>query len=263
MKKSYLDFAIRVVKETGDLLIPYYEDGVGVKIKGGNVRDFVTEADIKANDFIINEIKKEFRDHQIHSEEGESVTLATNTPTWTIDPIDGTSNFSRQIPHFAVSIGLVENKEIVLGVVYNPITKELFHFEKGKGAYRNGKIIKTSPVNLLEKSFVFTRSSRNAELWKDEGEFYSKLITKASKISSLGSSALDACFVASGKIEASFYKRVNIKDIAAAVGILKEVGGLVVDKNGLEIDILNISDQAQTVIFANNRQIANQIIKLI
>ena len=106
MKKQSFQFLIEIIKEAGEILIPFYEKRVETQIKGGNPQDIVTEADLKVNDFIIDKISSEFPDHNIYSEEGNNEQEnKEGFPTWMIDPIDGTSNFSRQIPHFSISIG--------------------------------------------------------------------------------------------------------------------------------------------------------------
>src|SRR5438874_2552943 len=127
------DFCIAKVKEAGEMLRTKRE-GLVVGTKGGNARDIVTSADKEVNEFLITAIKKEFPDHDVYSEEA-SDTASKSEYQWVIDPIDGSSNFSRGIPHFSICIGLLKDSEPVVGAIYNPVTNELFSFKKGGGAF--------------------------------------------------------------------------------------------------------------------------------
>ena len=130
------DFIINTVREAGELLMRLREEKFETLEKGGDPRDIVTSADFAVNDFIIGKIKETFPDDAIYSEESSDDT-GTASRLWTIDPIDGSSNFSRGIPHFAVCAAFLEDGVPTSGAVYNPVTNELFSFKKSPRAFLN------------------------------------------------------------------------------------------------------------------------------
>ena len=230
-----------------------------IMTKNNDPRDIVTAVDFEVSNFLINAIKKNFPDHGIYSEESEERKSASEF-LWVIDPIDGSSNFARHIPHFAICIGLLQNMIPVAGAVYNPNTRELFSFKKDEGAYLNGKPISVSPVSDLSLAYVFLHAGRKKELWDWGGASYRKLLEHANKTSNFSGSALDTCFVAAGRIEASIYGQLTTMDIAAAIGILLEAGGRVVDNNG---EPAALSKTPTKIIMTNNDKIKKAILKII
>ncbi|MFZ2167320.1 MAG: inositol monophosphatase [Minisyncoccia bacterium] len=252
------DFIVAQVREAGKLLMQLREEQFSTTEKGGDPRDIVTSVDLAVNDFLIGKIKETFPDDAIHSEEGNGV--AGKERLWTIDPIDGSSNFSRGIPHFAICLAFLENGIPEAGAVYNPVTGELFSFKKGAGAFLNGSPIHVSAETDLQNSFVFLHAGRKPELWQWGGESYTKLLSAAKKTANYGGSALDACFVASGRIEANIYGRLTSMDIAAAIGILLEAGGRVVNEKG---EPVLFSAEPTKVVMTNNQEIEKQVLDLL
>jgi len=242
------DFIIKTIKEAGGLLLSAREKGFEVMSKGNDSRDIVTSIDNEVNDFIIDKIKKTFPDHGIYSEEGGGVEVGGEYQ-WTIDPIDGSANFSRGIPSYAVCIGFMESGVPTVGAVYNPITKELFSFKKDAGAFLNGKPIKVSNIEDLSKSHVFFHAGRKKSMQNWGGESYKRLLGNIKKTSNPSSSSLDVCFVASGRVEASVYGTLSTLDISSALGILIEAGGVVSDEEGKP---LIFSKNPQKIYMANN-----------
>ncbi len=249
------DFIIQTIMEAGELLIQKRDEGFSVMQKGSDVRDVVTSVDNDINEYLIAKIKKEFPEHSIHSEESSGLENESEY-LWTIDPIDGTANFSRGIPHFSVCLGLVKDGMPVAGAVYNPVTNELFSFKKGEGAFLNDKQIQASDISELSKAHIFFHTGRKKELRDWGGESYKALLGNAKKTSNMSSSALDTCFVASGRIEASVYGTFSTMDISPVLGILKEAGGIIVDENGNEI---GLSKTARKTFAVNNIQILTSL----
>lgn len=250
------DFCIEKVKEAGEMLLTAREEGFTVASKGGNVRDIVTNVDREVSEFLIGSIKKEFPTHRIYSEEGEGQEQGSDEE-WTIDPIDGSSNFSRGIPHFAVCLGLVKEGVPVLGAVYNPVTRELFSFEKGRGVWLGGTPIHVSSVPELAKAQVlFSPGSRQASLWDWAGRSYRALLEHALKRGILGSSALDLCFIAAGRADAGVYGTLTTKDVAAAFGILSEAGGVAITSTG---EPVTLTREPQKVFMGNSLAMAEEI----
>ena len=182
-----------------------------VSIKGPT--DFVSNADLKAEKIIIEELKKARPYYSIISEEDGSEKNKDKNNTWIIDPIDGTTNFLHGIPHFAISIALKSNDEIVSGLIYDPIKDEMFYAEKDNGAFFNNQRIRVSKKKEI-----------NSCLFATGGHSKEKIDLP---IRRSGSAALDLAYVASGRYDGYFQNDLNLWDIAAGIIILKEAGGMI------------------------------------
>ncbi len=253
------DFVITLVKDAGELLLKQSKEAFQVMTKNNDPKDVVTAVDIAVNDFLVSALKETFPTYGIYSEEGSGES-EEGEYMWAIDSIDGTSNFVRHIPHFAICVGLLHKGIPVLGVVYNPITRELFSFKKGEGAYLNGERIEVSKIQELKKACVLLHAGRKPELWQWGGDGYAKLLANAQKTGNFGGSALDACFVAAGRVDANIYGRLTAIDIASALGILIEAGGRVVDEKGNPI---LFSKEPQKIFMCNNESIEKALLALL
>jgi myo-inositol-1(or 4)-monophosphatase len=252
------DFIIAQVRSAGELLMRLREESFETREKSGDPRDIVTSVDLAVNDFLIGNIRESFPDDAIYSEEGGGVSGAGRL--WTIDPIDGSSNFSRDIPHFSICVAFLEGGIPMAGAVYNPVTRELFSFKKGGGAFLNDSPIRVSAVTSLKDAAVFLHAGRKPELWDWGGASYTKLLEAAKKTGNYGGSALDTCFVASGRIEANIYGRLTTMDIAAAIGVLLEAGGRVVNDKG---EPIAFSVEPQKVVMSNGPEMEAAVLKLL
>ena len=183
-----------------------------VSVKGPS--DFVSNADTKAEKIIIEELSKAKKNFSIISEEDGSKVNQDKNNIWIIDPIDGTTNFLHGVPHFAISIALKSNNEIVSGLIYDPIKDEMFYAEKNSGAFFNNQRIRVS-----------NKKEINSCLFATGGKDYNKKIDL--NIRRTGSAALDMAYVASGRYDGYFQKNLNLWDIAAGVILVKEAGGIV------------------------------------
>ena len=182
-----------------------------VSIKGPN--DFVSNADLKAEKIIIEELKKARPYYSIISEEEGSEINKDKNNTWIIDPIDGTTNFLHGIPHFAISIALKSGDEIVSGLIYDPIKNEMFYAEKDNGAFFNNQRIRVSKKKDL-----------NSCLFATGGEQKNQINLSIRKS---GSAALDMAYIAAGRYDGYFQNDLNLWDIAAGIILVKEAGGLI------------------------------------
>ncbi|MCX6786438.1 MAG: inositol monophosphatase family protein [Candidatus Kaiserbacteria bacterium] len=249
------DFIIEQVRAAGELLMRLREEKFETLTKGNDPRDIVTSVDIAVNNFLVGKIREVFPEDAIYSEENEN--KVTEAPAlWAIDPIDGSSNFSRGIPHFSICIAFLQNGVPETGAVYNPVTNELFSFQKGGGAFLNGKPIRVSQETELKNAFVLLHAGRKQELWDWGGESYRQLLEHAKKTGNLSGSALDTCFVAAGRVEANIYGTLSTLDIAAAIGILLEAGGVIVNQQG---ESVTLTSTPQRVIATNSMTIANAL----
>jgi len=193
-----------------------------VSVKGNN--DFVTNADLKVEKIIIDELSKSRKNYSILSEENGSIIKEDLENVWIIDPIDGTINFLHGIPHFAISIALRSNDEIIAGLIYDPIKDEMFYAEKNNGAYLNNKRIRVSKRNKIENCLFACGETDKENLKKNTNLKFSLRRT--------GSAALDMAYVAAGRYDGYFQKNLNLWDIAAGAIIVQEAGGNV---NNLDI----------------------------
>tara|TARA_B000000460_G_scaffold843_1_gene506 strand:- start:651 stop:1409 length:759 start_codon:yes stop_codon:yes gene_type:complete len=215
-----------------------------VSIKGPS--DFVTNADTKAEKIIIDELTKSRKNYSILSEESGSKENKDIDNVWIIDPIDGTINFLHGVPHFAISIALKSNNEIVSGLIYDPIKDEMFYAEKNNGAYFNNKRIRVSKRKKMEDCLFASGEIDNENIKQKTN---AKLSIRKS-----GSAALDMAYVASGRYDGYFQKNLNLWDIAAGIIIVKEAGGIVNDldlKQNNNIDITASSSSINEQLLKN------------
>ena len=191
--------------------------------KNQDTRNLVTSVDLAVNDFLFRKIHSLYPNETILSEETKN--QSTNPDSfWSIDPIDGTSNFARGIPHFATCITYVEKEEPVAGAVFSPTTNELFSFQKGKGAFLNNKKIKVSEISKLSDAYVLLHIGRKESLREWGINLQRKFLSSAKKNINLGSSSLDLCFLATGRVDAVIYGTLTTKDVAVAVAMVREAG---------------------------------------
>tara|TARA_Y100001970_G_scaffold124192_1_gene153834 strand:- start:4044 stop:4823 length:780 start_codon:yes stop_codon:yes gene_type:complete len=189
--------------------------------------DFVTASDKKVEKVIINELL--ITGYSILSEESGLIDGKNPNKRWVIDPIDGTTNFSNGLSHFAISIGYEENKEIISGVIFDPIKNEMFMAHKGLGSYLNNSRIRVSNKSDIKNSMLVTGGPRYLNKTKEkifsEYEKISKSIYVPIRKS--GSAALDLAYVAAGRYDGMWQRDLNYWDVAAGIIIIKESGGFI------------------------------------
>ena len=228
--RPYLDFATDLAYRAGRITLGYFNIGIRPDFKLDDSP--VTAADRATEEFIRNEIEKKYPDHAILGEEFGS-NNDQSAFRWIIDPIDGTTNYARRFPFFCVSIGFEVEGEVKLGAVYLPVLDELFHAEKGKGAYLNGERIRVSKVEDLSKSLVCTGFPYDVQ---ERADFYLRyvreMITRSFALRRPGSAAIDLCYVAAGRFDGFWEWNLHAWDVAAASLIVAEAGGRLTDFRG-------------------------------
>lgn len=219
-----LNSAIKAAIAAGKLIYSRLGKVHSTRYKGAI--NIVTDVDTKAERLIISALKKQFTTYGFLAE--ESTPEGSGQNKWIIDPLDGTTNFAHQFPFFAVSIALEKQQETVLGVVYDPVHKELFHAVKGKGAYLNKKRIRVSKVKEMQKAFLATGFSYN---FKGEMENnldnFTKFMQASLAVRRAGAATLDLCYVACGRFDGFWELDLFPWDTAAASLIVQEAGGCV------------------------------------
>ena len=207
-------------------------DKLTVEKKGRN--DFVSSADIAAEEAIIGVIRKHYPDHAILAE--ESGRQGESDHVWIIDPLDGTTNYLHGFPVFAVSIGLQINGRLEHGVVYDPMREELFTASRGQGAQLDGRKIRVSGNKDLEHALIGTGFPYRQS--DDELEPYLSMLGKVVKnttgVRRPGAAALDLCYVACGRFDAFWETGLQPWDLAAGTLIIREAGGIISALDGAE-----------------------------
>jgi len=220
--------------------------------------DYVSEADHRAEKTIFEELRHARPNFGFLMEESGIVEGTDNSNRWIIDPLDGTLNFLHGLPHFAVSIGLERDREIFAGVIYEPITDQLFWAEKGKGAFLNENRLRVSSRRNLEESLFATgipfagREGHKPFLTQLEN-----VMAVSAGVRRYGSAALDLAYVAAGRYEGFWEQGINAWDMAAGIILVREAGGYVTDFDGKNNMMENGS------IIASNDQLHRPLKKLI
>ena len=191
--------------------------------------DFVTSADRRTEKLLIDELQKAHPEYGIITEESGLINQTNFKNRWIIDPIDGTMNFLKGIPQFAISIGYEEEGEIKCGVIFNPIMNEMFCAEKGNGSYLNNTRIRVSNNKHLKKSLIVTGGPKYSSVNKSKIflEFVEVSKNIFFPIRKYGSASLDMAYVACGRFDGYWQRELNYWDIAAGIIIIKEAGGFV------------------------------------
>ena len=208
-----LNIMIKASEKASKILIRDFGEIEKLQVSKKGPTDFVTNSDLRVEKIIIEELKKAKPNYSIISEENGIDNNKDKDNTWIIDPIDGTVNFLHGIPHFAISIALKSNNEIISGLIFDPIKNEMFYAEKNNGAFYNNQRIKVSKKNEINDCLFVTENKINNEL---------DLPYRKS-----GCAALNMAYVASGRYDGYFQNNLSLWDIAAGIVLIKEAGGII------------------------------------
>ena len=234
-----LNIMIKAAEKASKILIRDFGEIEKLQVSQKGPNDFVTNSDLKAEKIIIEELKKAKPNYSIISEENGFEDNKDKKNTWIIDPIDGTINFLHGIPHFAISIALKCNNEIISGIIFDPIKNEMFYAEKNNGSYFNNHRVRVSKKNQINKCLFVTGGKINYEL---------DLPYRKS-----GCAALDMAYVASGRYDGYFQDNLNIWDIAAGIILVKEAGGV--------LNNIDLSSNKNIKIIASSTDISSKLIE--
>jgi len=229
MTNTYLDVAIEAAREAGGILLAEFDRPVKISYKGEV--DIVTQADRHSEQAIVAKLRTHFPKHAIVAEEGGG-TESDSRFRWHVDPLDGTTNFAHGYPCFCVSIGLEEAGELIVGVVYQPVTGELFTALRGEGAFLNQKRIRVSEVSGLSTSLLSTGFPAHKRAQNPNIHFYWEFTLRSHGIRRDGSAALDLAAVACGRFDGFWEFGLHSWDVAAGTLLVREAGGTVTRLNG-------------------------------
>jgi myo-inositol-1(or 4)-monophosphatase len=236
-----LNLMIKACEKASKILIRDFGEIEKLQVSKKGPTDFVTNSDLRVEKIIIEELSKGKPDYSIISEENGVKKNKDIKNTWVIDPIDGTVNFLHGIPHFATSIALKHENEIISGLIFDPIKDEMFYAEKNNGAYLNNKRIRVSKKNNMQECLFATSGKVNEKM-----EFsYRKS----------GSAALDMAYIACGRYDGYFQKNLHLWDIAAGLVLVEEAGGV--------INKININNNKGFKIIASSPDINEKLMEKI
>ena len=214
---NFLDAAIEIAREAGEVLMAHR--GVAFELKGEH--DLVTAADRASEKLVISRLQERFPDHGIFAEEGGRASLQAPM-RWYIDPLDGTTNYAHGYPQWNVTLALAKNEEVIAGVVYDPLNRELFAAERGAGVRLNGAPIHVSKAHTLNESLVSTGFPSRRRHQNVNIHFYYQLAMVTHGVRRSGSAAIDLAYAACGRIEAFWEFGLNPWDMAAGTLLVKK-----------------------------------------
>jgi len=226
---SYLETATDIAREAGALLANYFERRIPFELKGDF--DLVTEADRASEKLVVERLRSHFPQHGIVAEEGGGHQSSSDY-CWYVDPLDGTTNFAHSFPMFNVTLGLECAGEMVAGVIYDPIRREMFTAERGAGAYLNNHRMRVSSCKRLEDSLASTGFPSRKRHLNVNIHFYHQMAMASHGVRRTGSAALDLAYVACGRLDAFWEFGLKPWDMAAGTLIVREAGGSVSEMRG-------------------------------
>ncbi|MBI4652275.1 inositol monophosphatase [Candidatus Desantisbacteria bacterium] len=247
--------AITAAMEAGKLQRDNYSKHNNIFYKGRI--NLVTEINIESERIIKNTILKRFPDHSIMAEESEEKVASTQYK-WIIDPLDGTTNFAHGYPCFCISIALEKDGDIILGVIFDAVKKELFTAKKGEGAFLNGEKISVSKIDKLTESLLVTGFPYDIRENPDNNlNYFFAMSMAAQAVRRDGAAALDLAYIACGRFDGFWELKLAPWDIAAGILMVEEAGGTITGLKGQPITLLSQE------ILASNSKIHAEMMEVI
>ena len=199
--------------------------------------DLVTEADLASQETVRQVVLAAFPDHEVLGEEGHSPHTARPTADgprfrWVVDPLDGTTNYVHRVPHFCVSVALQRDDALLVGAVFDPVSRECFTATAGQGAWLDGQPIHVSDVTRGEGALAAIGFPPAATLDSPDVRGLLAAVPRCQSLRRTGSASLNLCYVAAGRFDASWSFSTRIWDIAAGILLVREAGGVVTDPTG-------------------------------
>jgi len=225
-----MEVACQAAEEAGSLLLKHVHGQLKLGYKEGRA-NLVTDIDVAAEKCIISVLQSEYPDFGIISE--ESPAVASDSPyTWVIDPLDGTNNYVHGVPFFAAVIGLAGGPEVLLGVTHDPVRRETFSAEKGRGAWLNGQPMAVSQRKTSRECFLGCDLGYDADRGRAMLEAVGAIWPELGGLRLMGSAALGLAYVACGRLDAYVHPYLYPWDVGAGLALVREAGGEVTDWEG-------------------------------
>ena len=223
-----LNLMIKACEKASKVIIRDFGEIENLQVSKKGPRDFVTKTDKRVEKILIDELSKSKKNYSFITEETGKILNRNRNIFWLIDPIDGTINFLHGVPHFAISVALEVDGEIVIGLIFDPIKNEIFYAEKNNGSYVNNNRVRVSKKTDINECLF---ASNNEGI---------KSIHPKLNIRNSGCAALDLAYVGCGRFDGYFHNNINIWDVAAGKIIIEEAGGKVNDINKFDFNKINI-----------------------
>jgi len=210
-----LNLMIKACEKASKVIIRDFGELENLQVSKKGPKDFVTKTDKRVEKIIIEELTKSKKNYSFITEETGKIINNDENTFWIIDPIDGTTNFLHGVPHFAISIALQKDDEIIIGLIFDPIKNEIFYAEKNSGSFLNNN-----------RSRVSNKTNLDECLFASDNEGIKSIYPKLN-IRNTGCAALDLAYVGCGRLDGYFHNKINLWDIAAGKIIIEEAGGKV------------------------------------
>ncbi|MEK9673457.1 MAG: inositol monophosphatase family protein [Rhodospirillaceae bacterium] len=233
LRSPLINVMTAAAQKAGRALVRDFGEVEHLQVSRKGPADFVTKADRKSEKILFEELQKARPKYGLLMEESGEIEGADTSNRWIVDPLDGTTNFLHAIPHWAVSIGLERDGQIFAGVIYNPVTDDMFVAEKGQGAYLNGRRLRVSARREMKESVFSTGIPFQGK--KDHEAFLAQLravMAVSAGIRRYGAAALDLAWLAAGRYEGFWEESLQPWDMAAGLVLVAEAGGFVTDMAG-------------------------------
>ncbi len=232
-RSAVLNVMVMAAQKAGRKLVRDFGEVEHLQVSKKGPADFVSAADKTAERILVEELKKARPNYSFLLEERGAIDGSDSSNRWIVDPLDGTTNFLHGIPHFAISIALERDGEIYAGVIYNPVTDELYLAEQGCGAYLNGHRLRVSARRELDEALFATGIPFKGA--KDHSAFLKQLeavMSCTAGVRRFGSASLDLAYVAAGRYDGFWETALQPWDIAAGIILVREAGGFVTEIGG-------------------------------
>jgi myo-inositol-1(or 4)-monophosphatase len=261
---AFLDVCLEAAHCAAQVLLDW-QDRFQSREKGP--KDLVTQADVAAQDAIRAIIHKGFPGHDFLGEEDAAERKASGLPAiperrtefrWIVDPLDGTTNYVHHLPGYAVSIALERENMLECGVVYDPLSRECFVAERGKGATLNGTRLVTSGCRLMERALVAVSFSPHVTRESPEIKRFVEILLASQSVRRMGSAALNLSYVAAGRLDGYLATSVSIWDVAAGVLLVEEAAGAIADLNGSALCL-----EKPELIAAASQPLLDELVKVV
>ena len=223
-----LNLMIKACEKASKVIIRDFGELENLQVSKKGPKDFVTNTDKRVEKILIEELSKTKKSYSFITEESGKILNKNKNVFWIIDPIDGTTNFLHGIPHFAISIALQKDNEIISGLIYDPIKNEIFYAEKDNGSFINNNRVRVSNKSNLEEC-LFASNNNGV-----------KSIHPKLNLRNTGCAALDLAYVGCGRLDGFFHNQINLWDVAAGKIIIEEAGGKVNNISAFKTNEINI-----------------------
>ena len=223
-----LNLMIKACEKASKVIIRDFGELENLQVSKKGPKDFVTKTDKRVEKILIEELSRSKKNYSFITEESGEILNKNKNIFWVIDPIDGTTNFLHGLPHFAISVALQIDNEIIIGLVHDPIKNEIFYAEKNNGSFFNNTRVRVSKKTNLDECLFASNS---------EGI---KSIHPRLNLRNTGCAALDLAYVGCGRLDGYFHNSINLWDVAAGKIIIEEAGGKVNDIDQFNINRIDI-----------------------